>query len=112
MECKSTDLTFRIHHFLNFTMLNAQKKSFQLIQGKKLALVLDIDQTLIHSRELNELKDEDYFSKMDPNIIHLKESNIKLKIFCRPGLDEFIEKTRNRFNYYICTHGVSNKFKD
>jgi FCP1-like phosphatase family protein len=78
------------------------------IDEKKLILLLDIDNTILHasntqvnSDEYEELKKNygDYFAG-------LKLSNHRMNVKLRPGLKEFFEAIKDKYQVYLYTYGT------
>ena len=63
---------------------------------KKPLLILDLDNTLIHTYYI----DEKYLS--DPKNIPPKDSNSFLKFYHRPGLDNFLNILKKYLCFYCC----------
>ena len=65
--------------------------------GKK-TLVLDMDETLIHSSEIPPHKDVQFF----------KSGNPEFFVYKRPGLDAFLDSIKDKFEVFVFTHGERN----
>lgn len=62
--------------------------------GRK-TLVLDLDETLIHSSAIPPHDQVSFFMSGDPPFY----------VYKRPGLDDFLERVREQFEVFIFTHG-------
>lgn len=67
------------------------------VVGKK-TLVLDMDETLIHSSEIPPHKDVEFFKSGDPEFY----------VYKRPGLDSFLSSIQGKFEIFVFTHGERN----
>lgn len=81
-----------------------QEDTERLLADKKLVLLVDLDQTLIHTtndRVPNNLKDVYHFQLYGPNSpwYHTR---------LRPGTAQFLEKMAPYFELHICTFGARN----
>lgn len=83
------------------------------IEGKK-TLVLDLDETLIHSSEFPPHSNVEYFKIHSSNsnyqiILDEKHDNNNVPqsifVFKRPGLDEFLQYASKTFEIFIYTYG-------
>ena len=92
-----------------------KKKLTKLLKEKKLALILDLDKTLLHAGENHTL------IKNYPHFINVVEASEEIKewhpirlgrevlyIKFRPYLREFIEKSSRLFELHVYTHGTRN----
>jgi len=84
----------------------------KLLDSEKLALVLDLDNTLLHTITEDSLTEipENFISEhpecQDVLEIFLTPDSKKHYVKLRPGLFEFLEEAQKRFELYICTMGT------
>lgn len=81
-----------------------QEDTQRLLKDRKLVLLVDLDQTLIHTTNdnvPNNLKDVYHFQLYGPNSpwYHTR---------LRPGTPKFLEKMAPSFELHICTFGARN----
>ncbi|XP_074314903.1 RNA polymerase II C-terminal domain phosphatase-like 4 [Silene latifolia] len=82
-----------------------------LLERKKLHLVLDLDHTLIHSREKTKLTLGDKQLILNPNLTLPEILNGTYLVKLRPGVDVFLRKVSTMFDLSIFTMGSENYAK-
>ena len=79
------------------------KREESLLLRSKLALLVDLDQTLIDSLKV-EPDDGIQGEGMEQLIVQKKDGGIKHKhMFLRPGTREFLESISHNYDLYVCT---------
>ncbi|KII63201.1 CTD small phosphatase-like protein [Thelohanellus kitauei] len=73
------------------------------VQGSKQCLVVDLDETLIHSALLKPLP----YSKPDYEFtLEIKDEAKRIYLYCRPFLQEFLAYIKTRYECVIFTAGI------
>lgn len=85
----------------------------QLMSQKKLRLVLDLDETLLHSEKVDQL-DDDFMDIEQPDFwiedgeYHFYVGKTEFVVYFRPGVFQFLNEIIKNFEVYIYTNGTEN----
>ena len=80
----------------------------QMIQAKKLVLVLDIDHTLLHSIDRRTIGWDK--GKCPPGVFELLDG-VTISVL-RPGLSSFLESVHHLYEIHLCTMGIRSYAKE
>lgn len=84
-----------------------------LMSQKKLRLVLDLDETLLHSEKVDQqdedsmdIEERDFW--IENGVFHFLVGKTEFCVYFRPGVFEFLNDITKNFEVYIYTNGTQN----
>lgn len=75
-------------------------------QIKKFTLVLDLDETLVHSIVTTDVKKINNLKNMNNLLLHYLENEIHIFVFYRPYMLYFLQEMSKYFNICVFTNGI------